>query len=306
MTHADHDTGSFSVKVEDEAAFSMDRICRLRHDFDRHPLMQLDRLEQLALALMPSGQCKFIKPGAAVDSKFALASKPLDGRDLSAVFRQLEQPGSWIALYNVESDPEYAAFLNEALGTVRHLIDRQQPGLYDAQGFIFISAPPSVTPFHIDRENNFWLQMRGRKIMNVWEASDRVAVKADAVEKFILHKSLENVTYDATLPQRSVEIDCGPGDGVYFPSTAPHMTRAEPSWVRPGDGVCVSIGIVFYTSVTRRHANVHAFNEVLRRFGMTPQPPGESREVDAVKYPLGRAVVAARRLTRGYSPPPGF
>ena len=297
---------TYAVNVEDEAVFSMDRICRLRHNFGSHPLMQLDRLEQLAHSLLPSGQCKFIRPGAAIDSEFSLDSKVPDGRDLGEVFRRLEEPGSWIALYNVETDPEYAAFVTEALSAVKHLIDRQQPGLNNAQGFMFISAPPSVTPFHMDRENNFWLQLRGRKIMNVWEASDRVTVQAEAVENFVVHKSLEQVRFDAATQSRSTEVDCGPGDGVYFPSTAPHMTRTERSWVRPGDGVSVSIGIVFYTKVTRRHANVHAFNQVLRRFGLAPQPPGQSPAIDAVKYPLGRAVVAARRLTRGYTPPTGF
>jgi hypothetical protein len=106
-------------------------------------------------------------------------------------------------------------------------------------------------------------------------------------------------------PARSHELDCGPGDGLYFPSTAPHMTRSDVSWAKPGDGVSISIGIVFYTDETKRHANIHALNQVLRRFGANPRPPGESG-LDGVKYPLGRAVVGLRKRLQGFEPPTGF
>jgi hypothetical protein len=293
------------IWADDEKTFSMDRVCRIHHNFHQHPLMEISRLETLAQKLMTTKQCRFIKPGATQSSDFTTAAKAPDGRDLTEVFRRIEEPGSWIALYNVETDPDYGRFVNDALQTVRHLIDREQPGMFNAQGFMFISAPPSVTPFHIDRENNFWLQIRGRKIMNVWEASDRETVAAPDVETFITQKSLEGVKFREDIRARSHELDCGPGDGLYFPSTAPHMTRCTTDWVRPGDGVSISIGIVFYTDVTRKHANVHAFNKFLRRFGMNPRFPGESSAADALKYPLGRALVATRRL-RGYQPPTGF
>jgi hypothetical protein len=93
---------------------------------------------------------------------------------------------------------------------------------------------------------------------------------------------------------------------VYFPSTTPHMTRTDTHWVRPGDGVVISIGINFYTDETRRHANVHMFNKVLRRLGMTPRSPGTLAWLDGLKYPLGRMVVELGRHLRGYTPPPGF
>ena len=171
---------------------------------------------------------------------------------------------------------------------------------------MFISAPPSVTPFHIDRENNFWLQIRGRKTINVWEPSDRQTVSARDVEEFIVNRTLAGVQLREEALNRSHEFDTGPGDGVYFPSTSPHTTRCDASWVRPGDGVSISIGIVFYTSVTRRYANVHAMNRVLRRLGMEPQSPGTSAWLDTMKYPLGRIAVSFSRFLRGYSPPAGF
>ena len=297
---------TFTISVPDAAAFSMQKVTPVRHNFDRHPLMQLDELEQLANRLMPTGQCRFIKPGATFASGFHHDDKPDDGRTLREVFARINEPKSWIALYNVETDPLYAGMIEEAMGSVSHVVDREEPGTYLKNGFIFISAPPSVTPFHIDREHNFWLQIRGKKTMNVWNATDRQMVAQGDVERFIAYRDLSPVKLrDDSLTSRSLELDCGPGDGVYFPSTSPHATRCEPSWTTPDDGVAISIGINFYTPAMRKRANVHLFNDVLRKLGINPTMAGQSETLDSLKYPLAKALVGLKKL-RGFEPPPGF
>jgi len=97
----------------------------------------------------------------------------------------------------------------------------------------------------------------------------------------------------------------GPGDGMYWPTTSPHMTRSDRSWARPGDGVCISIGIVFYTPYLRRLANIRAWNAFLRRLGFSPSEP-EASAFDPAKYVLGRGLVWAKRTFRGFKPKPGF
>jgi hypothetical protein len=84
------------------------------------------------------------------------------------------------------------------------------------------------------------------------------------------------------------------------------MTRTDNAWVRPGDGVSVSIGVNFYTRCTRRRAYVHAANVVLRRLGLNPRHPGKSGGLDGVKYPFGRATIWARKALRGYVPTRSF
>ncbi|MEO5883452.1 MAG: cupin domain-containing protein, partial [Caldimonas sp.] len=212
----------------------------------------------------------------------------------------------WVALYNVETHPVYRGFLEEVMASVRPLVEPQQPGMFNVGGFVFISAPPSVTPFHIDRENNFWLQVKGRKTINVWDPTDRHVVPTDVVDEFIVYADREEVRLREGFVERSHTFDVGPGDGVYFPSTSPHMTRCDPGWARPGDGVSISIGVVFYTAVTRRSANVHRWNLLLRRLGMTPTEPGRAAWLDRCKYPLGRALVSFTRRFRGYKPPVGM
>jgi len=66
------------------------------------------------------------------------------------------------------------------------------------------------------------------------------------------------------------------------------------------------MGVVFFSSVTRMHANVHAWNLILRRFGIKPHDPGASVIADKIKYPLGRMLVRYRARFRGYKPQAGM
>lgn len=295
----------FRIWVDDKACFSLDKISLIEHNFHEHPLLQLDQLQALAHRLLPLKQCRFIAPGAKQNSSFIHHPKSPDGRDLSDVFRTISEPGSWIALYNAEKDSQYAKLVNEALSSVEHLVAKNQSGIFSPQAFIFISAPPSATPFHIDRENNFWLQIHGRKVMNVWDSHNRDIIPARTVESFIIDKSLHDVNLRDEFMEARQEWDFGPGEGVYFPSTSPHSTRTETTWVTPDNGVTVSIGIVFYTETTRRHAYIHSLNRLLRRFNLSPKFPGESR-FDSVKYHLGKLLVSVKKSLRGYTPPTGF
>lgn len=290
----------------DDAGFSASRVCPIKHTFHRHPLMQMEALAALARRLMPTEQCRFIRPGVRQDSAFDHAAASHDGRGIDEVFARIEEPGSWVALYNVQTDAAYRGFVDEVAACVRPLVEREQPGMFEVGGFIFISAPPSVTPFHIDRENNFWLQVRGRKLMSVWDPGNRAAVPLPAVEDFVVHGGQAGVALREDVRALAHNFDVGPGDGVYFPMTSPHMTRSDPGWVTAGDGVSVSIGVVFYTEATRRAAYGHAFNRMARRIGLAPSAPQGALGAEAWRYFAGRAVVGLHRRLRGWTPPRGF
>lgn len=293
------------VRVADTRPFSSRRITPIRHDFDTHPLMQLQRLAQLARDLMPTRQCRFIRSGSTRASEFWHDPESPDGRQVDEVFARIEEPGSWIALYNVETDAAYRAFLDEVVDAMRPLVEPEHPDIFGISGFVFVSAPPSVTPFHIDRENNIWLQIRGRKSMHAWDHRDRRAVSGTAVENFIVSRDLSRVRLDDAVMARARTFEVGPGDGVYWPATTPHMTTTRTDWATPGDGVSISIGVCFYSASTRREARVHQFNRVLRRLRLAPTSPGESAWRDAIKAPLGRAFATLATRLCGYDAPPG-
>lgn len=295
----------YRIWVDDEARFDMRKPCPLHTTLHQHPLMEMDALWQLARKLMPFNKCRFIKPGATPTSAFKHFSKSQEGRELDDVFRNIDKPGSWIALYNVEKDPQYASLAWQALATVRHLVERQQAGMFAPQAFIFISTPPSLTPFHIDTENNFWMQIRGRKVINLWDANDRGVVSGLNVEKFILDGALDDVKLSEAVGAPILQQDCAAGEGVYFPSTTPHATSSSTDWAQPGEGLTISFAIVFYTDLTRRHARIHHINRLLRRVGVTPQFPGTSR-LDSVKALLGGSLVEFNQKFRGIKPRLGF
>jgi hypothetical protein len=292
----------------DPAGFSVDRIGQLKHDFHEHPLLQLSALAELAKYLSPLKQCRFVRPGITQASNFEHDAKDPLGKSIDEVFERIHEPKSWVALYNIETHPVYAALLEQIVDTVRPNIEREQPGLFLVTGFIFLSAPPSVTPFHIDRENNFWLQLHGRKTMSVWDRNDRTVVGASAIEDFIVGRTLEGVRLKDEYRARGQHFDTAPGDGIYFPSTTPHMTRSEPDWVTANDGVSVSLGVAFYTSVTKRHAQVYQFNRFLRRaLRVSPAAPGTWALRDTLKAPLGHVLGATRyKLFRKPEPPGSY
>ncbi|MHA6203872.1 JmjC domain-containing protein [Dyella soli] len=309
---------SYRVEPVDAGHFSTRRVGKLRHNFHVHPLFQLPELAQLAKELMPLGHCRFVQPDITQASPFAHEDHHPEGRGIEEFFRRIEEPGSWIALYHVQTIPRYRKLLDQILETVRPAIEREQSGIFDVMGFVFISAPPSVTPFHIDRENNFWLQLHGRKTLSVWDPFDRETVPADAVEDFIVDRSLRKVRFKDEYRARVHDFDSGPGDGVYFPSTSPHMANTGREWASPGNGVSASIGVTFYTDDTRRMARVHQVNRVLRKkLHVVPSYPGESPAADALKAPLGRIIGptrhflvgclgAWRALRAGVRPPEGW
>jgi hypothetical protein len=80
--------------------------------------------------------------------------------------------------------------------------------------------------------------------------------------------------------------------------------------------VSISIGVTFYTSVTRQMARVHQINRLMRKAGMSPAFPGESSTADALKAPVGgmlglaraslsQAIAPLRRAKVAAKPPPG-
>ncbi len=298
-------SSGYGVVAAAPERFSTHSISPLRHNYHEHPMLQMDALAELALQLVPHGLTRFLRPGTTQTSEFSHESTNPDGRSVDEVFRRIDEPGSWVALYNIEAIPAYRALLHEILAQARPLYAEQQHDLFNIGGFVFISAPPSVTPFHIDRENNFWLQLRGRKLMSVWDCNDRDVVRAEHVERFIVNRNLDAVRLQPEHRARAFDFDVGPGEGVYFPSTSPHMTSSNGSWVSPGNGVTVSMGVVFYSAETRRAARVHCVNELLRRrLGWVPTYPGQSRWGDPLKSVAGGAL-AALRERRGHGAVPG-
>tara|TARA_R110002096_G_scaffold423221_1_gene630205 strand:- start:583 stop:1467 length:885 start_codon:yes stop_codon:yes gene_type:complete len=285
-----------TIDAVDPTNFDPLRMAPIRHEYHEHPLLQLDELSALARRLMPRGNCRFVKEGMRAGSAFDHFPTPPDGKSLDEFLATIEQPGSWMALYDAQVDETYRQLLGEVSQHIQRLVAPSQT-VYDVRSFLFLSAPPSVTPYHIDRENNFWLQIRGRKVLTLWDYRDHEVLAPDDREKFILYGDLDNVRFGEQTVARGRRFECGPGDGVYFPSTTPHMTETRAEW-NDGDALSISVGMVFYTNVTTRHARAMKFNRAMRIFGLEPLDPHDSLIKESIKGVLGCGLWPLRRLER--------
>jgi ribosomal protein L16 Arg81 hydroxylase len=155
------------------------------------------------------------------------------------------------------------------------------------EGFVFLSAPGSVTPSHIDPEHNFLLQIRGIKEMTVGEFPDERTRQLEIEQR--ASGAHRNLTYKPTDPEL---FRLEPGDAVYVPPHAPH-------WVQNGEEASVSLSITFRTPVTERVARASSLNARLRRLRLDPKAPGENETVDRAKASVSKTIGVLRGRLRG-------
>lgn len=248
------------------------------HRLVGHPLFALPRLIELACAL-PAEDVEYNAGDVPLSLKPELT--PRNGLSPEETLRRIEECRSWMVLKSVEKDPEYAALLRACLEEVCVHSEPLRPGMRDPQGFIFVSSPGSVTPYHMDPEHNFLLQIRGTKAISLFDGRDRSILSEAELERFHAggHRNLE---YRPEYEAKAWHGRLVPGLGLHFPATAPHH-------VRNGDDVSVSFSITFRTPDLDVMGYAHRANGWLRRRGIRPVPPGRFPLRDRVKSLTWRA-----------------
>jgi hypothetical protein len=255
----------------------------VRHHLTEHPLLSVEAVARLADRL-PTNQVEHnvaqgignVTPGGATP---VLEQSPGD------VARGIETNGCWMVLKNIERDPDYAKLVDEALNEVALMLPGGPDAMLRRQGYLFLSAPGSITPTHIDPEHNFLLQIRGRKTMNIGTFADARSEQLELERSFgVGHRNMDYV------PAAMTPFVMDPGDGVYVPVAAPH-------WVQNGDTVSVSLSITWRTEVALRAERVHAFNDRLRRRGLEPKAPGGNPKVDRAKAQVTRVLLKAEQAS---------
>ena len=264
----------------------------IRHRLAGHELFALPRLVELARRL-PAASVEY----NAGDVPLTLdpTRTPQTGLSVEETLRRIEECRSWMVLKNVEQDPEYRDLLELCLAEVHAFSDPLVSGMSDKEGFVFVSSPGSVTPYHLDPEQNFLLQIRGRKRMNVFDPADRALLSEEEIERF-LAGAHRNLVYRDDYQAKAQVFELVPGLGVHVPVTAPH-------WVQNGDAVSVSFSITFQTQASMRRSHVHQMNADLRRWGFSPAPAGRSVLRDSMKQLVFRAKTRVSRALRRGAPP---
>lgn len=256
----------------------------LRHGLRDHPLLTYEALEKLALAMRP------------VDVEYNRADLPV-GIDpdqvpsnelgITETIRGIETNGSWMVLKFIEQHPDYRALLHELLSEIEPVVCPVTGEMLKLEGFIFLSSPDAMTPFHMDPEHNILLQLKGRKTMTVFPADDEEMTPGAAHEAF--HRGgHRNLAWRDEFAARGQAFELTPGQAVYVPVKAPHF-------VRNGPKVSVSLSITWQSEWAYREQYARALNGMLRRFGFNPASPKRFPHQNHAKSLAWRAIDKARR-----------
>lgn len=258
------------------------RAFTIEHQLVGHPLLDLARLVELAGAL-PEKSVEYNAGDLPITQD--PSKTPRNGLSIVDTIRRIEECRSWLVLKNVEQHPEYRDLLDACLDQMREVTESIAPGMCQRQGFIFISSPNSVTPFHIDPENNFLLQIRGSKRVQMFDREDRSVISEQQIEDFFTG-SHRNLPYLDGFENKGEWYELEPGDGLHFPIAAPH-------WVKNGNAVSISFSITFQTNESRDRQSLHRLNKKMRKFGLTPSAVGNRPWIDNAKLSvvnLGRTI----------------
>jgi Cupin-like domain len=253
----------------------------IAHQLADHPLLTLDALVSLGAAL-PTSSVEY-NPGnlpIGIDPK----DIPSPALSITDTIRSIEENGSWMVLKRIEQHPDYAALLATTLAEIEPLVRQRTGGMLGTEGFIFISSPGAVTPFHFDPEHNILMQIRGNKVMNVFPADDESIISARSVEAFHLGEHHRNQPWDDGFAAKGMPVPLSPGDAIYVPVKAPH-------WVQNGPEVSISLSITWRSEWSYEEADARGFNHFARKLGVTPHAPA--------RYPArNRAKSIAYRVLR--------
>lgn len=248
------------------------------HTLDSHPLLTLESLARLADSLpMKDRECNTGDLPVGVD---AVPEQLID--NLGERVLNIETAGCWIALRHIEQDPEYNALIHELLDDLKDTIRPKTGELYQVEGYIFVTSPGGVAPYHFDPEHNILMQVRGSKRFTMFPAGNPLYAPDEFHEAYHLGGRPELPWRDELAPG-GVEWTLGPGDALFVPVMAPHF-------VKNGDEVSISISVVWRSEWSFAEADARAFNRVLRNMGMNPGNPGRWPQQNKAKSIAYRAL----------------
>ncbi|MGD9664957.1 MAG: transcriptional regulator [Novosphingobium sp.] len=234
----------------------------LTHKLRDNPLLALEALAQLG-EMLPASQIEY----NSGDLPIGITAKPgANGLTIGETIRQIDTCRSWAVLKNIQQVPAYAALLDSLLAEPRPDIEAKTGAMLTPQGFIFVSSPDAVTPYHFDPEHNILLQLRGSKVMTQFPAGNALYAPDTVHETYHSGGGRELIWCDE-LATGGTDFALEPGDAVFVPVMAPH-------YVRVGPQPSISLSITWRSEWSYAEADARVFNRKLRALGLTPRAPG--------------------------------
>jgi hypothetical protein len=251
------------------------------HGLAGHPLFELESLMELARR-MPDHRDTYWSSG-----KVAVANRWDDGTagrgSLEDTIANIATNDSIVILKHTEQDLMHGPVLQEFIARVVRLAGEQMHAdVTIGETLILISSPNRLTPYHMDAETNFLVQVRGDKWFHVFDHDDRNIVSDLERERYLGGGDISSAVYKEEKQKHAVTFDLHAGYGVHVPPFAPH-------WVQNKDNVSVAISVNYELRSVERLGRIYRVNQRLRRLGIKPRPPGASALTDGVKLAIASA-----------------
>ncbi|BAV64938.1 cupin domain-containing protein [Sphingobium cloacae] len=228
----------------------------LRHGMAGHPLLSFEALAEAALEMPPQFVERRIAH-AVNGGEFAMDRS--DDSDAATVIRSIRSRGNWVMLRFVEQLPAYRDLLDGLMDQIGPAImPATGPGL-TVRGFIFISSPGTLTPFHFDCEYNILFQIAGDKHFATyppappWLPHDRHEAYYSGAENLLPWN-------DAYEEEANVH-HLRPGDALFVPFASPH-------WVKAGAEPSISLSITWQSRWSQSVGDAMRIDPILRRWGL--------------------------------------
>ncbi len=259
----------------------------LEHHLSGNPLLQLPHLTAVAQSYASQHPERLyytignVNLSGGWDYATQRAVPPKEAID------QIQTANTWLILKGVQILPEYGQLLDQILEEVHGASGREwKHSTTDRNISIIITSPNQITPYHMDADCNYLLQISGAKAIYVFNGADRNVVTAEELERFYSGQ-INAAQYREASQEGAWRFELTPGRGVHIPVTFPH-------WVENGDNVSISISINF-RFVDRTVPDIYRLNQYLRRLGLKPKLPGESSISDGAKKLASKTLRAVRR-----------
>ncbi|WP_395657761.1 JmjC domain-containing protein [Nocardioides sp.] len=256
-----------------------------RHGLAGDERFSLQAIAALGDELGPDGISaeKAAKPLVSDD---AGATSALQVQKVSDQILGLAANDSWFTLLNIERSPAYGALVDQILDGIARGAGVDGRTMCRRMGFVFASSPGSVTAAHFDIEHSFLLQLEGHRTLGF----GRFASTEDREREVHRYWNGSFGRLDS-MPEQTMELSIGPGDGAYIPPYTPH-------WLSNGDSTSLSLTVTFFDRSNADESMAQAFNEKLRRFGMHPRTFGEAPGRDKAKVAFMRVYGGVKRRFR--------
>jgi hypothetical protein len=262
------------------------------HTLHASPLFTLRNLAELAEMLLAQGGTRDVynaAAGKAFGDKFA----PNGARGLrpGEAIEQIEKSNSWMVLKRVEKHPEYKLLVDRCFDELAAANpDFSRDHVRSVEGFIFVTSPGGVTPYHIDPQWSFMAQIRGKKTYRIYDVNDPQIISEQEIEDYY-GGNVMAARHDTRKDRASTVFYLEPGMAVNQPLHAPHSAVV-------GDEVSIGMTVAVVSDVWADRVRLHNFNRRLRSLGMTPHRVGSNMLADLAKVTVYRSAASAVRMTK--------